>query len=54
MMSLPASPSAIEQWLTFFELEKAFYELEYEINNRPTWVQIPLRGILRALDAREA
>jgi len=54
MVSLPASPSAIGQWLTFFELEKAFYELEYEINNRPTWVQIPLRGILRALDAREA
>jgi len=54
MVSLPASPSAIGQWLTFFELEKAFYELEYEINNRPTWVHIPLRGILRALDAQGA
>jgi maltose alpha-D-glucosyltransferase/alpha-amylase len=54
MVSLPASPSAIAQWLTFFELEKAFYELEYEVNNRPTWAPIPLRGILRALDAREA
>ena len=28
LMSFPASPSAIGQWLTFFELEKAFYELD--------------------------
>ena len=29
-----------------FELEKALYELRYEIGNRPTWVGIPLQGIL--------
>jgi maltose alpha-D-glucosyltransferase/alpha-amylase len=29
-----------------FELEKALYELRYEINNRPDWVRIPLAGIL--------
>ena len=29
-----------------FTLEKAFYELRYELNNRPDWVRIPLRGIL--------
>jgi maltose alpha-D-glucosyltransferase/alpha-amylase len=28
-----------------FELEKLFYELAYELNNRPTWVWIPLIGI---------
>ena len=27
-------------------LEKATYELMYELNNRPTWVRIPLAGIL--------
>ncbi len=30
-------------------LEKALYELLYEINNRPTWVPIPMRGILPLL-----
>ncbi len=32
--------------LDAFLLEKALYELNYELNNRPTWVRIPLRGIL--------
>jgi maltose alpha-D-glucosyltransferase/alpha-amylase len=27
-------------------LEKVFYELRYELSNRPDWVRIPLRGIL--------
>jgi maltose alpha-D-glucosyltransferase / alpha-amylase len=32
--------------LGLFELEKAMYELRYEIGNRPSWVGIPLQGIL--------
>ena len=32
--------------LGLFELEKALYELRYELNNRPTWAGIPLQGIL--------
>ena len=32
--------------LDLFMLEKAFYELRYELDNRPTWVRIPLHGIL--------
>jgi len=32
--------------LEIFLLEKAFYELKYELNNRPDWVHIPLTGIL--------
>ena len=35
-----------EGLLGLFELEKALYELRYEIGNRPTWVGIPLQGIL--------
>jgi maltose alpha-D-glucosyltransferase/alpha-amylase len=27
-------------------LEKALYELLYELNNRPAWLRIPLAGIL--------
>jgi maltose alpha-D-glucosyltransferase/alpha-amylase len=34
--------------LELFELEKALYELRYELNHRPGWVGIPLAGI-RAL-----
>ena len=48
---LPPSPSAVEQLLTIFELEKAIYELGYELNHRPDWVRIPVAGIRRMLDA---
>ena len=46
---LPGSRRAIDQLLTLFETEKVFYELSYELNNRPEWVWIPLRGISRLL-----
>ena len=36
--------------LAVFELEKAVYELRYELNNRPDWVRIPAAGIQRLLD----
>jgi maltose alpha-D-glucosyltransferase/alpha-amylase len=32
--------------LELFELEKALYELRYELNNRTDWVQVPLQGLL--------
>jgi maltose alpha-D-glucosyltransferase/alpha-amylase len=32
--------------LGLFELEKALYELHYELTNRPLWAGIPLQGIL--------
>jgi maltose alpha-D-glucosyltransferase/alpha-amylase len=35
--------------LRLFLLEKAFYEIQYELANRPAWVVIPLRGVLRTL-----
>jgi maltose alpha-D-glucosyltransferase/alpha-amylase len=35
--------------LELFEIEKALYELRYELNNRPDWVRWPLAGILRLL-----
>jgi len=38
--------------LELFELDKALYELRYEINNRPDWVRIPLRGILALANRR--
>ena len=35
--------------LALFELEKALYEIRYELNNRPDWVRWPLAGITRLL-----
>jgi trehalose synthase-fused probable maltokinase len=46
---LPAGHAATEKLLAIFELEKAVYELRYEINNRPDWVGIPVAGISRLL-----
>ena len=40
----------MDKLLAVFELEKAVYELRYELNNRPDWVRIPVAGILRMLD----
>ena len=37
--------------LAIFELEKAIYELQYELDNRPDWVPIPVAGIRRLLEA---
>jgi maltose alpha-D-glucosyltransferase/alpha-amylase len=36
--------------LELFTLEKAVYELGYEVDNRPDWVRIPLRGLMDILD----
>ena len=47
---LPPGQDAIGKLLSVFELEKAVYELRYEVNNRPDWVGIPVAGILRLLD----
>ena len=38
------------QLLSLFELEKAFYELRYEMNNRPDWVSVPMQGILAMVE----
>jgi maltose alpha-D-glucosyltransferase/alpha-amylase len=35
--------------LALYELQKALYELRYEINNRADWVHVPLRGLLDAI-----
>ena len=36
--------------LALFELEKAVYELRYEIDNRPEWAAIPVAGIARLME----
>jgi maltokinase len=48
--SLVPVGTAMDKLLSVFELEKAVYELRYELNNRPHWVQIPVAGIVRMLE----
>ncbi|MDQ4030547.1 MAG: phosphotransferase [Actinomycetota bacterium] len=48
---VPASEESRARLLAVFELEKAVYELRYELNNRPQWVGIPVAGILRLLES---
>jgi trehalose synthase-fused probable maltokinase len=46
---IPAG-QAFDRLLALFELEKAVYELRYELDNRPDWVRIPVAGIMRLLE----
>ncbi|HWB58890.1 MAG TPA: putative maltokinase, partial [Chthoniobacteraceae bacterium] len=47
---IPESPEMLAAMLDALLLEKATYEVAYELNNRPDWVFIPLRGIRRILE----
>jgi maltokinase len=47
---LPPAKGATRTLLTVFELEKAVYELRYELDNRPDWAGIPVAGIARLLE----
>ena len=48
---IPEEREELELMLKLFLLEKAVYELGYELNNRPEWTSIPLKGIKDLLDA---
>jgi maltose alpha-D-glucosyltransferase/alpha-amylase len=43
---VPEDPEVFRRILAVFELDKAVYELGYELNNRPDWIWVPVRGIL--------
>ena len=44
-----ADPPYADPELEAFLLDKALYELKYELNNRPSWVGIPVTGLLQLL-----
>lgn len=51
---IPQTRAELDVLMTTFLLEKAIYELNYEMNNRPDWVIIPLNGIKALMrDARK-
>ena len=49
----PADPAAADALLAVFKLDKAIYELAYELNNRPDWIDVPLAAIEEALVRNE-
>ncbi len=46
---LPRSRAHADALVGLFETEKLYYELKYELSNRPDWVGIPLRGLARGV-----
>jgi maltose alpha-D-glucosyltransferase/alpha-amylase len=47
---IPADDDAFALLLDAWLIEKAMYEVRYELNNRPHWVHIPLRGVMEILE----
>ncbi len=47
---LPKGKQELRELLTVYLLEKAVYELGYELNNRPAWVKLPLAGITQLME----
>jgi maltose alpha-D-glucosyltransferase/alpha-amylase len=47
---IPEEGESIDILLRTLLLEKAVYELGYELNNRPEWLPIPLKGIKQLLE----
>lgn len=50
---IPANYGLRQTILTAFLLEKNLYELVYELNHRPDWVEVPLNGLLEIVRAIE-
>jgi maltose alpha-D-glucosyltransferase/alpha-amylase len=49
---LPSAPDEIEYLLDFYMLEKAIYELDYELHNRPSWLIVAAKGILQIISKK--
>lgn len=47
---LPEDPAELDVLFSAYLIEKALYELIYELNHRPDWVAIPVMGLLELLD----
>jgi maltose alpha-D-glucosyltransferase/alpha-amylase len=50
---LPHAPEEMRIILDAYLLDKAIYEVNYELNNRPDWVALPLQGILQVIKTKE-
>jgi maltose alpha-D-glucosyltransferase/alpha-amylase len=51
---LPRSQEELKALMDVYLLEKAIYEVNYELNNRPGWLRVPLQGILELLETEQS
>ena len=47
---VPEENRQVDDLLSLFTIEKAIYEADYELNNRPDWLHIPLSGLKKIMD----
>jgi len=47
---VPEQEASLQLLLRIYILEKAIYEVGYEMNARPEWLRIPIRGVLYAME----
>ena len=47
---IPGEHQEINNLLSVYTIEKAIYEADYEFNNRPDWLHIPLNGLKKILN----
>ena len=48
---IPKDTEQLKVLLDAYMLEKAIYEIGYELNNRPDWVKVPLQGIIQLIES---
>jgi len=50
--SVPRDPVALRDLLELFIIEKALYEVRYELDHRPDWLDVPIGGLLELAEPR--
>jgi maltose alpha-D-glucosyltransferase/alpha-amylase len=50
---IPEDPAHLRILLDGYMLEKAIYEIGYELNNRPDWINVPLQAIMELIETEE-
>jgi maltose alpha-D-glucosyltransferase / alpha-amylase len=52
--TLPASPEDEARLIELFVIEKALYEVRYELDMRPDWLRVPIAGLVDLLTPEKA
>jgi maltose alpha-D-glucosyltransferase/alpha-amylase len=52
--SFPSDPAEARRLIVLFMIEKALYEVRYELGSRPDWLRIPIAGLLELIAAEPA